>query len=213
MNKICVKKYSLVLLAMVPFISINSQANCPVFSDGVYVTDDNADSIGKEGVRENIIKIAKGGDSRWTATTFEFSTALIKKSDKLVFNTTIGNALDEKYETLSVRAETQLPSVCTGTGLWVLQATQYYPNEINFFGKPRGKAKKLPEPIRIKLTLQPLEAGVLRISDCKSEVQERGQWRAYSKYDSVDLCLNLKARRLFDIYPYVSGKNGWQGAL
>jgi hypothetical protein len=190
---------------------IYAQTTCPPILDGIYVTDDNADEVGKEGKHENVLRLLKKIDPNWAATTLGFSVALLRNGDQLSLYRNIGNDLDEQHTNLSVRAEARSPATCDPSGAWTLQTTQYYPEELNFFGKPRRKAKKLPEPVRIQLWLEPIEVGVLRISDCKAEVQEAGKWRAFSKYDSVDLCLNLKSSKLFDIRPSVQGRKGWQG--
>ncbi|AZN35345.1 hypothetical protein [Iodobacter ciconiae] len=199
--------------ALLLSVTFFAEAACGPIVDGVYVTDNNASVIGKDGNHTNVLGSLKRSDPKWAATTLGFSVALIKKSDQLIFSRTIGNGLDDQYETLSIRAESSNSTACNENGGWTLQATQYYPNYINLFGKLRGKAKKLPEPIRINFTLQPVEANALRIVACKSEVQEGGRWRAYSEYDSVDLCTNLKMRKLFNIRPDVIGRKEWNGAF
>lgn len=192
---------------------VYAQTVCPPILDGIYVTDDNADEVGKEGKRENVLRLLKKIDPSLAATTLEFSIALLKNGDQLSLYRNIGNELDEQYTNLSVRAEARSPATCNPSGAWMLQATQYYPEELNFFGKPRRKARRLPEPVRMHLWLEQVEVGVLRISGCKAEVQEAGKWHAFSKYDSVDLCLNLKSSKLFDIRPEVQGRKGWQGVF
>lgn len=190
-------------------LSYPVQAACEAISDGVYVSDNNANLTGKEGQRSNVLESLKRSDPKWAATTLEFSLAFIKRNDQLLFSRTIGNSLDEQYETLSVRAQSSLSAACNSR--WSFQVTQYYRDYINFFGKPRGKARKLPEPVRINLILQAIEQNAVRVTDCQSEVREGGRWRAYSEYDSVDLCSHLKLRKLFNIRPDISGKKEWQG--
>ncbi|MDW5419246.1 hypothetical protein R6242_21985 [Iodobacter sp. CM08] len=199
--------------ALLLSVAFFAEAACGPIVDGVYVTDNNASVIGKDGNHANVFESLKRSESNWAATTLGFSVALVKNNDQLIFSRTIGNGLDDQYETLSIRAESSNSTACNANGGWTLQTTQYYPNYINFFGKPRGKARKLPEPVRINLTLQPVEANALRIIACKSEVQEGGRWRAYSEYDSVDLCTNLKLRKLFNIRPDVIGRKEWKGAF
>ena len=199
--------------AMLLFVTFFAEAACVPIADGVYVTDNNASVIGKDGNYANVLESLKKSDPKWAATTLGFFVAFVKKNDQVIFSRTIGNGLDDQYETLSIRAESSNSDACNANGGWTLLTTQYYPDYINFFGKPRGKARKLSEPVRVNLTLQPVEVNTLRIIACKSEVQEGGRWRAYNEYDSVDLCTNLKMRKLFNIRPDVIGRKEWRGAF
>ncbi|SCK21593.1 hypothetical protein [Vogesella sp. LIG4] len=210
-NPTALNYISVFILLLTPVA--HTQTLCTPIPNGIYVADDNADEIGKEGSRDNIIRLLKNTEKNQTATTFEFSVALLKNGDQLSLFRNIGNELDEKYTNLSVRAVASFPAVCESSGAWLLQTSQYYPEDLNFFGKPRRKSRKLPEPVRMFIWLESVELGVLRINNCKAEVQKNGKWTPFGKYDSVDLCLNLKSSRIFDIRPDIHGRQGWQGAF
>ncbi|TDR73800.1 hypothetical protein [Paludibacterium purpuratum] len=197
-----------ILMAVFLFASATASA-CTMLGDGVFVADDDSDSLQDGGRLERVISQinSKGIQQKYWGTTANFSYAFVGKNGKFSVFRTISNAIDEKYESLNVYLPAVVKLSCSGDFSIEYVVTNYYTSPIKIGAEPKSKPKKSPDTIKAKVSGHATSAGNIFVSKCDAFEMNNGLWEKTT--DDLGVC-QRRNFTMFNVMPYVSGKKGWE---
>ncbi len=206
------KYFDFFLLSFICFtFSINANAvTCAKIGNGVYVQDNDSDAQLDGGKSERVLSQVSSKDvqPKYAGTTFHFGHAFVINDKDTKMYSTISNAIDEKYESLSILTPVAVKVECNGIFSFDYEITHYYPNEIKIGLPPTKTGKTIRFPLKVNKEGVILPDGNLRINKCQAFEQRESGRRKTS--DDLGLC-NGAARGylLFNIKDKIAGKPGW----
>lgn len=193
--------------------------NCKIIKNGIYVLDDSYPRSGPgkmSGVLEKLS--AKGLDREILGTTGQFSYAFTIRDGQVVVSKSLGNILDESYESTSSAVNANMDVSCGGTVKISFEFNKYYyPNYIKIGVIPKRNGKPLKRKLNIALQGRVLDDGNFIINKCSEKTmnyifdeKKWGEWNYINNSSSLfGLCSNPQNSIFFNISPFVAGKKEW----
>lgn len=189
-------------------------AECKKINDGVYVQDLSFEGLKDGGRISRVLRLLDpaGLNEKYLGTTGQFSSAIVVRNNMPIVYGSIGNSLDEAYETLAIAENAVLDTNCNGNFKITYSVTKYYHDAVKIGGIPNKKSYKIQDQERAELEGKVLEDGSFKIEKCTSYDFEINKWLK-TKEDRFYLCNNSEhSYKMFNIFPYLAGKKGWESA-
>ena len=201
-NRLTTLKYLSLSFFITPSQHSHAELNT---TSNIYIYNKSAD-IAKEGNENKSVQDYINRHTGESINTGNFSPALLIKNNKLFLYTLASNAIDDRYEALSITAEAHIIQKQGSEFLLSYQTQNYYPNFISI-GKPVNKKPlKLLNPVRVEMTVTLTPEGHVKITECSTKEPSHSQWR--KSIDYLGLC-EPPTYTLFNVTKYVQGRKEW----